>query len=660
MKIGDCLALTGLTVLLGACSGVTELGHGPGAAGSGGNAQAEAGGAGTPAAGMAGDEASKGGEAGELESPPAGGAGGSAGSGGMGGVPSQALAAIDSQQRSDKLDVLFVIDNSVSMTDKQTLLAKSLPPFIARLVNPPCVDAQGKPVATQPDDGSAACSSGTRQFAPVVDMHLAAISTSLGAHGGTVCAQAAAGDTLDDQAQLLPSKRKGVPNYKGSGFLSYDVTGKAGIADSSTLTTQLGAMVSSAGQHGCGFEATLESMYRFLIDPEPPVSIELGKTSYISTPTGVNQDLLKQRAAFLRPDSSVAIVILSDENDCSIVDTGVGWFVGSSARMPHATESCAANPNDACCRSCAMKEKAPPTGCKPLSEDAFCSKADGNAFATWDMLHDSLNLRCFAQQARFGFDLLNPLDRYSVGLTNPKVYDWHDQLVDNPLFAARSGKGPRSNSLISLSVIVGAAWQDLATDDSRTSANLTYLGAADLESKQRWPLLVGDPSKNVKPTDPLMIESVEERSGTSPLTKAPIAPASSQNPLENPGNGHEQNIPDRADLQYACTFALPEPVQCPAASALCDCSPDRTDNPAAVVAANSPLCQPPTGGPASTTQYFAKGYPGTRELLLAQTLAGRAAPASICPKDTSTESSANYGYVPALNALVDRLAVTLK
>ena len=164
---------------------------------------------------------------------------------------------------------------------------------------------------------------------PVTDLHIAAITSSLGAHGGTVCATpTGADDHLDDKAQLLPSVRTGIASYQDSGFLSFNASGNAGITDPSVISNQLSALINAAGEHGCGYEATLESMYRFLIDPNPPESVDL--VNNVSTPGATNQTLLAQRAAFLRPDSSVAIVILSDENDCSIVDAGVGWFVGSS------------------------------------------------------------------------------------------------------------------------------------------------------------------------------------------------------------------------------------------------------------------------------------------------------------------------------------------
>ncbi len=667
MKIGTGFALVGLSALAFACSGTTILGDGLGGsggsgggslpnAGSGGDAgggntagaHASTGGAGSSGVGGALGEAGSGGDAGES-----GGSGGAIG--GTGGLPP---LDVGPQVQANKLDVLFVVDNSPGMANKQSVLSASLPSFVKRLTNPPCVDAQGVPVATQPTSGSAACTTGTRQFAPVTDMHLGAITTSLGAHGGSVCATGDANSHLDDQAELIPTKRTGVSSYQSSGFLSFDSAGITGDNDVNVLSADLQATITAAGDTGCGYEAPLEAMYRFLIDPAPPTSVS--KVGNVSAPSDANSVLLAQRAAFLRPDSSVAVVILSDENDCSILDTGVGWFVGSVARMPKATSACAANPNDACCRSCAQNETAPPSGCQPLAQDPECTGAQSGSYNTWDALHDSLNLRCFDQKARFGFDLLNPVERYSVGLTNAQIPDWDGILVANPLFAARGGKPARSPSLISVSFIVGAPWQDLATDASRTTTDITYLDGAALESKSRWPLLLGKPESNVMPSDPLMIESVAERSGKNPLTNEPLVGSTSNDPLANSDNGHEQNIPELDDLQYACTFQLPKPKVCADGDSDCDCSATVTGDASGVVAANSPLCQPPTGGPAGTTQYYAKGNPGTRELTVARALGGRATPASVCPKNSTDTASSSYGYVPALNALVDRLGVTLK
>src|SRR6188508_1038129 len=45
----------------------------------------------------------------------------------------------------DKIDLLFMIDNSISMADKQAILAEAVPVLVSRLVTPICVDADGNP-----------------------------------------------------------------------------------------------------------------------------------------------------------------------------------------------------------------------------------------------------------------------------------------------------------------------------------------------------------------------------------------------------------------------------------------------------------------------------------------------------------------------------------
>src|SRR5215469_1729303 len=46
---------------------------------------------------------------------------------------------------ADKIDLLFMIDNSSSMGDKQALLALAVPDLVSRLVSPNCLDATGHP-----------------------------------------------------------------------------------------------------------------------------------------------------------------------------------------------------------------------------------------------------------------------------------------------------------------------------------------------------------------------------------------------------------------------------------------------------------------------------------------------------------------------------------
>ena len=74
--------------------------------------------------------------------------------------------------------------------------------------------------------------------------------------------------------------------------------------------------MSGIGESGCGLEAQLESAYRFLSQPDPWASVKLDQANQAAY-VGVDDTLLAQRKAFLRPDSLVVVVMLTDEDDSS-------------------------------------------------------------------------------------------------------------------------------------------------------------------------------------------------------------------------------------------------------------------------------------------------------------------------------------------------------
>ncbi len=588
----------------------------------------------------------------------------------------------------EQMDLLFVIDNSRSMADKQALLADAVPALVSRLVNPLCVsrDGQAEQSAASP---SAACPPDFhREFEPVVDMHIGVITSSLASAGGEVCT-GRVDPSADDRAHLVGSLPRGarVPTYESKGFLDWDPLAQhvpAGESDISALESHFRSLVELAGESGCGDEATLEAWYRFLIDPKPPLRFNV--INQMSAPSGVDQVLLTQRAQFLRPDSSIAIVMLSDENDCSIKAKGLGWKVGqlsSPSVFANATPACASDPNSPCCRACDTRETTPPSGCAPLSNEAPCQvsrRADD----------DPPNLRCFQQKARFGMDLLYPTARYAVGLRSPtlcpeSIYDDADcscaaareraarlgqpeppcseretgPAQNNPLFLNLSGEAAASRdpSQVILAAIVGVPWQDIATPETlRDPAHLEYLDVERFNETipglgiNRWQLILGDPLLNVPPADPFMRESVAPRSGENPLTRDPIVAATSLDPKASPINGHERTV-DNQDLQYACTFELATPRDCSRASARvpCECSEARSPS--------DPVCQPPSGGLATTTQFFAKAYPGLRELDVLRQHGPQSVLASICPKPLTgrgANQELEFGYRPAISGLVKR------
>ncbi|HTA93110.1 MAG TPA: hypothetical protein VK745_26205 [Polyangiaceae bacterium] len=617
------------------------------------------------------------------------------------------------QTAVDKIDLLFMIDNSVSMADKQEILKAAVPVLLSRLVTPICLQPDGVTpdgMNSDPNTGLCANTADSPEFSPIGDIHIGIVSSSLGAHGGSVCSAPSADDAtatppiteyLDDKGELVGAERPGVTTWNNnSGFLAWDPSGlknnPPGENNSATLNTDFANLVEATGEHGCGYEASLEAWYRFLIDPEPPASVtRVGNSTVRSSKLVFNADgsttcmgcdttLLAQRKAFLRPDSLVAVVMLSDENDCSIQDEGVGWFVGASTPMPKATQACTANPNDPCCRSCAQNEPGgPPSGCMALSADPVCMGAAAGSYNTWPTTNDSLNLRCYDQKQRFGFDLLYSTQRYVNGLTSTTLNLESDSTksVVNPLFdPGTSGAPPRSTDLVFLAGIVGVPWQDISDDASLASpTTLNYLTAADLITKNRWPQLLGDPTTSppTPPSDPFMIETTGNpaelpngaghhgpRMGTNPnVPGASIVQADSMNPTANPINGHEQNVTDMADLEFACTFKLATARTCNPGDSACDCAPTKNGDASLVTMYNSPLCQPPGGGPAGTTQYFAKAYPGARELQVLKDFGANAIVASICPKVTTCATPCqdpNYGYNPAVAAIISRLKEALK
>lgn len=557
-----------------------------------------------------------------------------------------------------KLDLLFVIDNSPSMADKQTLLGAAIPGLLDRLINPDCVPASGTGASVPSSGPDAPCATGyVKEFQPVSDIHVGIVTSSLGAHGGQICSPAWSGynATQEDDGHLLGSVRTGLTSYAGLGFLAWDpraVDNPPGESNRQTFIDDFGAMVNATGETGCGYEATLESFYRFLVDPDPPQSVVFDATTNTAQVTGVDSVVLSQRKAFLRPDSIVAVVVLSDENDCSIADGGQSWVVstylvsGTSFTMPRATSACAANPNSPCCRSCGISEASPPSGCTALTQDTACLA--GSYFPA----EDPPNLRCFQQKRRFGIDFLYPVQRYVDGLRSTTVVDRQGATVSNPLFTDLVNGGPsvRQPGHVFAVGIVGVPWQDVSVPDSLTGSGLEFVSALDLQSMDRWKVILGDPQSGVLPTDPLMVESITPRTGENPILHAALAPATSTNPTENPINGHEYTSALTNDLQYACIFQLSTPRDCTGIPT-CDCNANLADN--------RPLCSPPTGGASGTTQYYAKAYPGLRHLELLEALGGNGVVASICPKDSTSSSNPSFGYNPAMDALLARLRLVL-
>jgi hypothetical protein len=550
------------------------------------------------------------------------------------------------QSRVDKIDILLSIDDSGSMADKQAMLAAAVPRLVTALANPPCIDDAGG-VASQPGGPLEECPAGSfREFEPVLDIHIGIVSSSLGGAGGAAC------PTNNDKGHLIARIDPENADLRGEtfedlGFLVWSPEDPAPAPgefnDVAALGAQLELMIVGTGQEGCGYEAQLESWYRFLIDPRPYDQVVYdaaarneGKVTP-NTLEGVDEVVLAQRAAFLRPDSLVAIVQLSDENDCSFRHAGYGWLTAQVNLLSKykARAECKTNLNDPCCLPCGVSDGACPA-------DPTCDEAAPPG-------HGLANLTCFDQKRRFGMDLLHPPDRYVDALTKPEIADRDGNVVDNPLFVGEDGR-LRSTDRVFFAGIVGLPWQTVARNPDDIGEGLQ--NAKEMVQNGTWAKLLPDPTTGAPPTDPHMIESIDPREGL---------PGPGAGYLADPINGHDYNVHLTSPtggyvqglLQHACIFPLAEPVDCAVQD--CDCDAASANN-----AANNPLCQRPDGSYSTTHQYFAKAYPSSRQLQVLRGIGDQAIVASICPAEPIDQASPHYGYLPAIEALIERLKQTLK
>jgi hypothetical protein len=535
-----------------------------------------------------------------------------------------------------KVDLLLAVDNSASMGDKSKLLSASIGTLI-------------------------------REVAKVGDVHVGVVSSSLGNFGGNVCDSG--NPRTNDRALLRSTDENGtrVPSSGPSGVLTFRTGDNVEnfIKDASSA-------VRGVGETGCGFEAQLESVYRFLIAPDPWVTVRLDGNNQSLLGDDVDVDVLRQRADFLRPDSALVVVMITDEDDSSVDPLAVGgqgWafqareFPGSrvfrgnpkqGTTAPRGTSACSTNPNSADCTSCGFQSLCDPqqVACQRIRQDVNCTTSGlqgqaGDGYnGYYGATDDELNVRFHRMKERYGIDPQYPISRYVDAFTRFKVADRKSERTittspsgrrdvgnyeplykcTNPIFASSLPRNPgdeicslppgnRSRELVVFSVLGGVpeALAEAVQNDPDTG----------------WTKVLGrDPGAfNFDGIDPHMIQSVMPRGGLPD----PTSPGNGTDPI----HGREWTT-NKADLQYACTFPLATPRACTANDASCDCSPDRIPLP--------PLC----GSPGEQTR--GKAYPTPRILRVAHDLGSRGVIGSIC---------ASQGYDATMRTLFARLVPRL-
>ena len=584
------------------------------------------------------------------------------------------------QQAVDKIDLLFDIDNSASMGDKQEFLKKAIPDLILRLVQPYCVDQTDPTKILGQTDKTGACMAGKPEFPPVHNMHIGVVTSALGPRLGDACneTEKTAGGLLkhnDDQGRLInraTDAESVLPDMQPSNFLAWfpDVpanTGKSPGAgavpqkDLATFETDFKDLIAGVHQLGCGIESQLESWYRFLVQPDP--YDHLGKPGGRAQWVDVDATIIAQRHDFLRPDSLVAIVVLSDENDSEVDVRALGqqgWnWMSSAFQPPKGTTACNSDPGNPMCTSCLL---APNNGA-----------GDPNCAAPYSAQNDwgyNLNLRHVHMKAKYGVDVQFPIQRYVNGLQSTAVpnrdgeypagkanYTGNNNCV-NPLFAAQLPDG----SNLDYNEKTGALCKLPAGSRTKDLIFYAHIGGVPHEllhftpgnpkastlSDDDWVKILGkDPQKyDYTGIDPHMIESYAPRAGLPP----PSDPGNGTDPIH--GREWVTNAGSNfVDRQFACTFPIAPFRDCalPVNADICDC-------PAVAGAAHDQI--PPVCDTTVTHQIRAKAYPTVRETLLARLMGTQGILSSICPEHTTDNATSDdplYGYRPAVASIVDRL-----
>jgi hypothetical protein len=229
------------------------------------------------------------------------------------------------------VDLLFLVDDSPSMGDKQTNLAANFPRFIAVLDTIP----GGLP-----------------------NVHIGVATSDLGTKGaedqtagpgiGTLGAGGCSGLGKNGNMQVF-----GAP-VSGGLFLS-----DTGQPDGSRLKNYTGNLVdvfatmAKAGAGGCGFEQHLEAIKQ-----------ALGPANQ------ANQ-------GFLRPDAYLAVIIIADEDDCSIAHSSLFTANETGPLGPLESFRCTRFGvlcDDGGATTDAMNEVGPKAKCHPADDSAYLTK----------------------------------------------------------------------------------------------------------------------------------------------------------------------------------------------------------------------------------------------------------------------------------------------
>ncbi len=242
------------------------------------------------------------------------------------------------------VDVLVVVDNSGSMANEQAKLQRELPRLVQILISGDKYAGETAPPEVPPEQ---------RFFNPVKSLHLGLVSTNMGgveSIPSNSLEAVVSCSNLGDDGQLQHNtsvattgvvESRGGRNPEFPGFewgevviapdptcaieaplyheyeaVEGDAAGNqvraAALADSFRCAARLGV-------RGCPFEQPLEAMWKALAPSDGRGDL----FTFMDQSKGHGSTL---HQGFLRSEAALAVVIITDEDDCSITETGRGLF----------------------------------------------------------------------------------------------------------------------------------------------------------------------------------------------------------------------------------------------------------------------------------------------------------------------------------------------
>jgi hypothetical protein len=204
----------------------------------------------------------------------------------------------------DEVDLLFMIDNSNSMAEEQASLTAELPRLV-RVLASGDINADGM-----------------QEFQPVRSLHIGIINSDMGTGGHAVptCANGAGGTASGDDGVLITEGQTSRPGCSASYPPVFEFL-REGTVTADAFAASV-ACVAAVGTGGCGFEQQLDAVLKAV---SPSVATSYTVPGYIP-PTFFGGSLGhgdRMNAGFVRENSALAIILVSDEEDCSALDPNV-------------------------------------------------------------------------------------------------------------------------------------------------------------------------------------------------------------------------------------------------------------------------------------------------------------------------------------------------